>query len=347
MDPKTTGAFIASLRKERSMTQKQLAETLQVSDKAVSRWETGRGYPDIETLEALSREFSVSINALLYGKRIETPVMSQNAEKDLAGAYVRANAQNRHSRNIAIVLAVILVLANILFVLAFGIVYKTVMGSSNCVIARDYSSLTLFGERYVPLVLDDTECALAECVISEAQVEGASFIGKFFFGEAIYSVKQCADNHIVYLQTDYDHIKSPYYCIESKADEYRAISQETAYDLLTAEIITNDWNVYDLPLNEALTHMLTEEEYSLCPDVGCDWSRGEGDESIVVYSSQTDGPFRRKEGELLRRQGAYYWFDYADIPTAQNTGDFSSICAYAIDARYTEALDVLFSYMFQ
>lgn len=41
MDPKTTGAFIASLRKEKNMTQKQLAEKLNVSDKAVSRWETG------------------------------------------------------------------------------------------------------------------------------------------------------------------------------------------------------------------------------------------------------------------------------------------------------------------
>lgn len=46
MDPKTTGVFISKLRKERGLTQKQMADKLNVSDKAVSRWETGKGYPD-------------------------------------------------------------------------------------------------------------------------------------------------------------------------------------------------------------------------------------------------------------------------------------------------------------
>ena len=69
MDPKTTGQFISFLRKEKGMTQKQLSEKLNLSDKAISRWETGRGFPDIESLQALSNEFYVSINELLYGKR--------------------------------------------------------------------------------------------------------------------------------------------------------------------------------------------------------------------------------------------------------------------------------------
>ena len=46
MDAKTTGRFIAELRKQKGYTQKELAEKIMVTDKAISRWETGKGLPD-------------------------------------------------------------------------------------------------------------------------------------------------------------------------------------------------------------------------------------------------------------------------------------------------------------
>ena len=54
MNMEKTGGFIAALRKEKGWTQAQLAEQILVSDKAVSRWETGRGFPDIGNMEALA-----------------------------------------------------------------------------------------------------------------------------------------------------------------------------------------------------------------------------------------------------------------------------------------------------
>lgn len=347
MDLKTTGQFISLLRKEKDMTQKQLAEKLNVSDKAISRWETGRGYPDVESLQALSSEFNVSINELLCGKRIATPLMAKKAEKDIAVAYVNANIKRRHIRNIAICLVVIFILLNFLSLSVFGAIYKEVMGTPYCVIAHDYSYLTLFEERYVPLELDNVECVLSKRLIKEAQVEGAPFIGKLFFGETIYSVKQSKNNDIVYLQTEYDYVTSNYYCRESEVEEYKKILQESSYNQLTAEILTKDWDEYDLKLNDVLAQIIIESDYKISSQVNCDWSRGEGDESIGVFSSQTDGPFRRKEGELLRKQGEYYWFDYDDIPETQNNGDYSGIKAYYIDDCYDEELDLLFSYMFK
>ena len=65
------GKFLAQLRKEKGLTQIQLAEQLNVTDKAISRWETGKNYPDIEIFEDLSNVFDVSISELLEGKRIE------------------------------------------------------------------------------------------------------------------------------------------------------------------------------------------------------------------------------------------------------------------------------------
>ena len=54
MEAKELGAFIAGIRKEKQITQAELAKRLHVTDKAVSRWERGVGYPDINTLEPLA-----------------------------------------------------------------------------------------------------------------------------------------------------------------------------------------------------------------------------------------------------------------------------------------------------
>ena len=83
MDATKCGAFIAKLRIEREMTQKELSEALNVSDKAISRWETGKGYPDVSSLMALSEFFSVSVNELLSGKRIDIKSLSTTADENV------------------------------------------------------------------------------------------------------------------------------------------------------------------------------------------------------------------------------------------------------------------------
>ena len=71
MDNKNTGTFISARRKELSLNQKQLADKLGVTDKAVSKWETGRSAPDISLLESLARELGVSVVEILKGEKIE------------------------------------------------------------------------------------------------------------------------------------------------------------------------------------------------------------------------------------------------------------------------------------
>lgn len=62
-----TGSTIKQLREKRKITQKELAEQISVSDKAVSKWETGKGLPDISILEELSKALGVSVSELLTG----------------------------------------------------------------------------------------------------------------------------------------------------------------------------------------------------------------------------------------------------------------------------------------
>ena len=67
MDPIRTGNLICRLRTEQALTQRQLAELLHVSDKAVSKWETGKGCPDIGLLHSLADALGVSMETLLSG----------------------------------------------------------------------------------------------------------------------------------------------------------------------------------------------------------------------------------------------------------------------------------------
>ena len=70
MNKYVTGAMIKRLRESRKMTQHQLAEKLNISDKAVSKWETGRGYPDIALLEPLAEALGVSVIELFSGEDV-------------------------------------------------------------------------------------------------------------------------------------------------------------------------------------------------------------------------------------------------------------------------------------
>ncbi len=73
LDQEKTGAFIAGIRKQRGMTQKKLAEKLGLSDKTISKWETGHGFPDISVIPDLCRELGISANELLAGESLPSP----------------------------------------------------------------------------------------------------------------------------------------------------------------------------------------------------------------------------------------------------------------------------------
>lgn len=71
LDKAAFGHFLAQLRREKGMTQKELAATLYVSDKAVSKWERGQSVPDISLLVPLAEQLNVTVAELLQGRRVE------------------------------------------------------------------------------------------------------------------------------------------------------------------------------------------------------------------------------------------------------------------------------------
>ena len=81
MDNEKFGKFIKELRKEKNLTQKQLADKINITDKAVSKWERGLSFPDITMLNILSKELNVSVEELLNGEKFKEEVID-NKEQD-------------------------------------------------------------------------------------------------------------------------------------------------------------------------------------------------------------------------------------------------------------------------
>ena len=78
MNQYVTGTVIKNLRDRNKMTQLELAERLGVSDKTVSKWETGKGYPDITLLEPIAEAFHISVTELISGNAIHNANVSAN-----------------------------------------------------------------------------------------------------------------------------------------------------------------------------------------------------------------------------------------------------------------------------
>ncbi len=78
MDYQKVGSLIATLRKEKGLTQKELSDKLGITDRAVSKWERGHGCPDVSLLDDLSRILDVSILEILKGRRLDKDEIANN-----------------------------------------------------------------------------------------------------------------------------------------------------------------------------------------------------------------------------------------------------------------------------
>ena len=128
MDQIKIGKFIANLRKEQNMTQLDLATKLGITDRAVSKWENGRGLPDISLITPLCKELSISVNELLNGERIAESQTVEIANQNIIGVLTSREKEIKKRKYLKALIAVLLC-----FTVAFGahfgvILYNTVRG---------------------------------------------------------------------------------------------------------------------------------------------------------------------------------------------------------------------------
>lgn len=126
MDQKKTGAFIAQMRKEKGMTQAELADVLLISDKTVSKWETGKGLPEVSLMLPLCEKLGITVNELLSGTKLSPAEYQKKAEVNMMDLMQERRAETRFR-----LLMEILVL------------FLTLLAGTTLVLVTEYLALTL------------------------------------------------------------------------------------------------------------------------------------------------------------------------------------------------------------
>jgi len=121
MDQIKVGKFIASCRKEEGMTQAVLAEKLGISDRAVSKWETGKSLPDSGIMLELCEILKINVNELLSGERIMAEAYDRRAEENLLAMRRELEEKNRQMLRMEYLIAfpVIITGLGMVFIAAF------------------------------------------------------------------------------------------------------------------------------------------------------------------------------------------------------------------------------------
>ena len=115
MEQQKIGKFIHDLRKEKDLTQKQLADLVGISDKTISKWETGRGIPDTAIMNELCQVLGISINELLSGEKLSVDNYNGKAEENMVNLLKDTEQQKDKQK-----WSVVNIALNLLWVLLFG-----------------------------------------------------------------------------------------------------------------------------------------------------------------------------------------------------------------------------------
>lgn len=122
MDNIKFGEFIAELRKEKNLTQAELASKLSVTDKAVSKWECGLGFPDIKIIEPLAEALDVSVLDIVQSKKNEDDLIShKDASQAIEDTIIMVKEQQKlEIKNVFVISSVVIFVILLLFIMFAG-----------------------------------------------------------------------------------------------------------------------------------------------------------------------------------------------------------------------------------
>ena len=167
MDQIKIGKFIAEERKAKKYTQRELADKLSISDKTISKWERGNGFPEVSLLLPLCNELNITVNELLSGERLQEVDYKKKAEENMVNLVKEAQESKKKIVMSALVATLVIIAAVPLFVIAgafkmqvwtraliigIGIVILVLGIAIACILDRDAGAFECpeCKERFVP-----------------------------------------------------------------------------------------------------------------------------------------------------------------------------------------------------
>ena len=125
MDQIKIGKFIASRRKTKALTQRELADQLNISDKTVSKWECGNGLPEVSLMLPLCELLSINVNELLSGERLDADSYKQHAEENMMNL-MREREERKKKTILSAIVGFTVLLASMTLILAAGLLEMSV-----------------------------------------------------------------------------------------------------------------------------------------------------------------------------------------------------------------------------
>ena len=122
MNQEKIGKFIAKCRRDKKLTQSELAEKLNISNKAISKWETGRGMPDTSIMLELCAYLGITVNELLSGEKLEEEEYKEKANENIINI-AKESEKNKKVKNKIIIVLTIIIIFSILLLIT-NIIYR-------------------------------------------------------------------------------------------------------------------------------------------------------------------------------------------------------------------------------
>ena len=167
MNQEKIGRFIAELRKEKKMTQIDLANKLGITDRAISKWENGRGMPDLSLLTPLCELLDVSINELLSGARLDKKDYQEKLEENIINTIDYTDKKIRKTKKIFIITISIILMFLVMLMVMYGIDINRMRNNKPVVFST-------WGYSYVPpidLKEEEIELAIMDYLIEKGDSE--------------------------------------------------------------------------------------------------------------------------------------------------------------------------------
>lgn len=158
MDQQKIGRFIAQMRKEKSLTQRGLADTLCISDKTVSKWENGKGMPEVSLMMPLCEALEITANELLSGERLSQDDYIRKAEENIM-TLVKEREESKKKIMLSAIVAVITIIGGTALVTVSG-VFEMELWARILLIAL--ALVVIFGGLFVAAALE-MEAGTFEC----------------------------------------------------------------------------------------------------------------------------------------------------------------------------------------
>ena len=143
MDNNRIGRFLSELRKEHNMTQQELADRLNVTDRAVGNWENGRRMPDYSVLLELCRRLNVSVNELLAGERI-TPEKKEEKFEENIREIITANRNEKKKHRLIVGVMSVIILVMFILTVRFALIRNSIIMDPDLKYERRFSEKTRY-----------------------------------------------------------------------------------------------------------------------------------------------------------------------------------------------------------